>query len=151
MVSVGDGARRVMQRTKSNASSCYLHPGVGAASGGHRKRESNISVSSPLGGLLSEAAAAATMVQERLDWSTISSSVAFVCVSWDDGNDNICVMSDRGKNLEAMWRERMGIGRRGIGEKMFGAPGKDGDGDNGVRGTELQPPLGSTKIDASQI
>jgi len=30
--------------------------------------------------------------------------------SWDDGNDNKCVMSDGGRNFETMWGKSVGMG-----------------------------------------
>ena len=166
---------RVRQRVESDASSFYFRPGA-AAGGGHRRRESNMSVSSQSGMPPVSLYNRSGHGHSRNDSSASASSVALsyarhgansgigawaaryhqqhrreVSVSVD-GDDNMSVMSDGGRDFEAMRRERVGMGRPGIGEKMFGSPGDDEDEDRDVMvRRELQPPFGLTRIDASPI
>lgn len=63
----------------------------------------------------------------------------------EDGNDN---MSHGKRDFEAMRRERVGMGRPGIGGNMFGSPGDD---DDRMMRREWQPPFGLTRIDASRV
>jgi len=46
----------------------------------------------------------------------------FVGASWYDGNDDMRVVCEGGRDFEVMRRERVGIGRPGIGGKMFESP-----------------------------
>ena len=167
---------RVRQRVESDASSFYFRPGPGAA-GGHRRRESNMSVSSQSGMPPISLYNRSGHGHSRNDSSASSSSVALSYArhgansgigAWAaryqqqqqqhrrevsmsvDGDDNMSVMSDGGRDFEAMRRERVGMGRPGIGDKMFGSPGDDNDDEEEER-RGLQPPFGLTRIDASPI
>jgi hypothetical protein len=168
---------RVRQRVESDASSFYFRGGGAGAPGGHRRRESNMSVSSQAGmppvSLYNRSGY--SHGHARNDSSASSSSVAISYArhgansgfgAWaaarshqhrreasvDADADNMSVMSDGGRDFEAMRRERVGMGRPGIGEKMFGSPGEDEDGEDGEDGGRgLAPPFGLTRIDASPL
>ena len=66
----------------------------------------------------------------------------------DGDNTSVSVLSEGGRDFEAMRRERVGMGRPGIGEKMFGLSPGDDDEDEG---RALAPPFGLTRIDASPL
>ncbi|KIM47257.1 hypothetical protein M413DRAFT_271799 [Hebeloma cylindrosporum] len=164
----GMGGRgwRVRQRVESDASSFYFRPGAGA---GHRRRESNMSVSSSFaghgGGMMSMPPVSLynrnAVGHSRNDSSASASSVGgFSYARYGaarnhrrdmsvDGMevdmDNMSVISEGGRDFEAMRRERVEMGRPGVGEKMFGSPGDDEDDEEDVR----RPPFGLTRIDAS--
>jgi len=170
---VGVRGWRVRQRVESDASSFYFRPGGGgAASGGHRRRESNMSVSSQVPPVsLYNRSGQSSHGHSRNDSSASSSSVAISYARYGansgfgawaasryhqqhrrdmsvdgDGDDNMSVMSEGGRDFEAMRRERVGMGRPGVGEKMFGSPGDDEE-EEGL----APPPFGLTRIDASPL
>ena len=168
---VGVRGWRVRQRVESDASSFYFRPGGGA--GGHRRRESNMSVSSQVPPVsMYNRSGQSSHGHSRNDSSASSSSVAISYARYGansgfgawaasryhqqhrremsvdgDGDDNMSVMSEGGRDFEAMRRERVGMGRPGVGEKMFGSPGDDEETEEGL----APPPFGLTRIDASPL
>jgi serine/arginine repetitive matrix protein 2 len=166
---------RVRQRVESDASSFYFRPGAGAGGAGHRRRESNMSVSSQVPPVsMYNRSGQSSHGHSRNDSSASSSSVAMSYARYGansgfgawaasryhqqhrrdmsvdgDGDDNMSVMSEGGRDFEAMRRERVGMGRPGVGEKMFGSPG-DEEEEEGEEGL-APPPFGLTRIDASPL
>ena len=64
-----------------------------------------------------------------------------------DRDDNMSVMSEGGRDFEAMQREWVGMGRPRVGENMFGSLGDDEE--EGL--VPPPPPFGLTRIDASPL